>query len=79
MPPNRERIKDSKRNWRRMLELEAPTAFLMPISWVRSETETSMMFMMPMPPTTREMPATIERTLETTVRREPAGWVILSP
>ena len=30
----------------------------MPISRVRSVTETSMMFMMPMPPTTRLTPAT---------------------
>ena len=56
-----------------MLEPEAPTALRIPISWVRSETETSMMFIIPIPPTTREIPATIERTPETTVRREPAG------
>ena len=35
----------------------APTAMRMPISRVRSVTETSMMFMMPTPPTTSEMPA----------------------
>ena len=35
----------------------APTALRMPISRVRSVTETSMMFMIPMPPTTSEMPA----------------------
>ncbi len=36
------------------------TAMRMPISWVRSVTETSMMFMTPMPPTTREMTAMAE-------------------
>ena len=35
----------------------APTAMRMPISRVRSVTLTSMMFMMPMPPTTSETPA----------------------
>ena len=35
----------------------APTAILMPISRVRSVTETSMMFMMPMPPTTSDIKA----------------------
>ena len=37
----------------------APTAIRRPISRVRSVTETSMMFMMPTPPTTSEMSATI--------------------
>ena len=36
----------------------APTAMRRPISRVRSVTETSMMFMMPTPPTTREIIAT---------------------
>ena len=36
----------------------APMARRMPISRVRSVTETSMMFMMPMPPTSRLTPAT---------------------
>ena len=37
----------------------APTAMRMPISRVRSVTETSIMFMMPMPPTTSEIAATL--------------------
>ena len=37
----------------------APTAIRKPISRVRSVTDTSMMFMMPTPPTTSEMKATI--------------------
>ena len=48
---------DSRRNCIRMSRFSAPTALRMPISRVRSVTLTSMMFMMPMPPTTREMPA----------------------
>ena len=39
----------------------APTALRIPISRVRSVTVTSMMFMMPMPPTSREMAATPAR------------------
>ena len=35
----------------------APSAFLMPISRVRSVTDTSMTFITPMPATTSEMPA----------------------
>ena len=35
----------------------APIALRMPISRVRSRTETSMMFMIPMPPTTSEIEA----------------------
>ena len=38
--------------------LRAPTAIRRPISRVRSVTETSMMFMMPTPPTTSEIRAT---------------------
>ena len=40
----------------------APIASRMPISRVRSVTETSMMFMMPMPPTRRLTPATTTMT-----------------
>ena len=47
----------SIRNCTVMSEDAAPSAFLRPISRVRSVTETSMMFMMPMPPTMSEMAA----------------------
>jgi hypothetical protein len=40
-----------------MFPLVAPSAFRTPISRVRSVTLTSMMFMMPMPPTRRLTPA----------------------
>ena len=41
----------------KILPLVAPTAFLIPISLVRSETATSRMFITPMPPTTMETAA----------------------
>ena len=56
-PPMVDSSTDSTRNWRRMSRWRAPTAMRMPISRVRSVTETSMMFMIPTPPTNREMPA----------------------
>ena len=43
----------STRNWKRIFRFVAPSALRMPISRVRSVTDTSMMFMMPMPPTSR--------------------------
>ena len=53
----------STRNCRRMSLGRAPTAMRMPISRVRSVTETSMMFMMPMPPTRSETPAMLPRRM----------------
>ena len=41
----------------RITDGAAPSAFRSPISRIRSDTETSMMFITPMPPTSREMPA----------------------
>ena len=48
----------STRNWRRMTRGVAPSALRSPISRIRSVTDTSMMFMTPMPPTSSEIPAT---------------------
>ena len=48
----------SIRNWARMSRPLAPMLILRPISLVRSVTETYMMFMIPMPPTRRDIPAT---------------------
>ena len=42
-------------NWSRMSRCRAPTARRTPISRVRSSTVASMMFMIPMPPTSSEM------------------------
>ena len=62
-PPISERIIDSVRNWVRMSLLSAPTARLMPISLMRSVTETYMIFMMPTPPTISDMAPIATRIL----------------
>ena len=59
VPPARQSRIASIRNWREDVLERAPTAMRRPISRVRSVTLTSMMFMIPTPPTTSEMPATI--------------------
>ena len=46
-----------------MLKRVAPSAMRMPISRVRSVTLTSMMFMMPMPPTRRLTPAMLASSI----------------
>ena len=51
IPPAAESAIDSTRNWARIRPRRAPSAMRTPISRVRSVTETSMMFMTPMPPT----------------------------
>ena len=56
-PPSPDSVRASIRNWARMSRRRAPTALRMPISRVRSRTETSMMFMIPMPPTMSEIEA----------------------
>ena len=52
----------STRNCVSTSEPRAPMAMRMPISRVRSVTETSMMFMMPMPPTSSEIEAIAARS-----------------
>ena len=59
IPPRTVSTTASVRNWRRISPLRAPRAFRSPISCVLSETDTSMMFMMPIPPTTSEMAAIV--------------------
>ena len=54
---------DSAKNWILTCPGRAPMAMRMPISRVRSVTETSMMFMMPMPPTRRETAAMLASRL----------------
>ena len=56
-PPATESTTDSVRNCARMVRPLAPSAMRRPISRVRSVTLTSMMFMMPMPPTSSDTPA----------------------
>src|SRR6266849_1235183 len=57
-PPAQHNTTDSTRNWLTTSCCRAPTAFRIPISLVRSTTETSIMFIITMPPTTSEMPTT---------------------
>ena len=52
-----------------MSRRRAPIAMRMPISRVRSVTDTSMMFMMPMPPTSSEMEA-----MAPSMQRHDARW-----
>ena len=62
-PPVRHITMLSKRNWRLMSMPRAPTDMRRPISLVRSVTETSMMFMMPMPATSSEKAAATTSTV----------------
>ena len=55
IPPRLHRTTASRRNWRRMNFGLAPSDLRMPISLVRSVTDTSMMFMMPIPATSSAM------------------------
>ena len=57
IPPKKERTKDSIKNWIIISISRAPNAFLIPISLVRSVTYTSMIFIIPIPPTNKEIPA----------------------
>ena len=60
-PPVTEMSTDSMRNCREMTGPVAPTAIRRPISFVRSVTETSMMFIMPIPATSKEKAAATTR------------------
>src|SRR5512135_1117640 len=62
MPPMRDRVSASMMNCSLMSHVFAPMAMRMPISRVRSVTDTSMMFMMPMPPTRSETDAMAPRS-----------------
>jgi len=55
MPPTVVSVTASTRNWKRIARRRAPSALRTPISRVRSVTETSITFMMMMPPTTSVM------------------------
>ena len=60
-----------------MAELGAPSALRVPISRVRSVTDTSMMFMTPMPPTSSEMAAMAEMPSETVLIIFLYSWIKL--
>ena len=53
----------SIKNWLRMSTPLAPTLMRRPISRVRSVTLTYMMFMIPIPPTMSEIPATLPKRI----------------
>ena len=73
-PPKSDMVADSMRNCSRMSWRRAPSALRTPISRVRSVTETSMMFMMTMPPITSEMPAMAATTAPKLVRILPSRF-----
>lgn len=56
-PPIKLRVIDSARNCNNTSFVLAPTDIRIPISRVRSVTETSIMFIIPIPPTIKETPA----------------------
>ena len=62
-PPPTLSSSDSVRNCPRISLRDAPTAFLSPISRVRSVTVTSMIFMIPIPEITRASAETLIRTI----------------
>jgi len=66
-PPTRHRITASTRNWKRISRFLAPMAFLRPISRVRSVTDTSIIFIIPTPPTTRAI-AAVPPSITLTIR-----------
>jgi hypothetical protein len=57
VPLARQIITVSMTNWTIISPFVAPTARRMPTSRVRSEILASIMFMIPIPPTSRELPA----------------------
>src|ERR1700681_846205 len=66
MPLTMVNMADSAKNCRRMSRLVAPIALRVPISRVRSVTDTSMIFMTPMPPRHRVTIATQPKKIVTT-------------
>ena len=73
-PPTRLIVTASIRNWLRMSARLAPIALRMPISRVRSVTVTSMIFMIPMPPTNSDTPATLASNM---VKMPVCCWAVL--
>ena len=69
-PPRAEVTPASTTKRARITRSLAPSALRMPISRVRSVTETIMMFMMPMPPTSSEIAAMVVSTVTTMLTME---------
>ena len=76
MPPKIDTSTASTRNWVRMSLRRAPTALRMPISRVRSVTDTSMMFITPIPPTSSEIAATSPSSVVNTLLLAVEVWMI---
>ena len=64
IPPRKVSIEASNKNCDNIAPVLAPIDFLIPISLVLSVTDTSMMFMTPIPPTTREITDTSKRNVD---------------
>ena len=65
MPPIKHKMTDSIRNWRKIRRRGAPSAIRMPISFFLSMTETNIIFITPIPPTTNEiLPIAINNKLK---------------
>ena len=73
IPPSPDKVIASIKNWFLISEGLAPTAFLSPISLVHSVTDTSIIFMIPMPPTTKDIAAIPPRAKVNT----PVIWEIV--
>ena len=56
-PPTKLNIRDSTKNWRKISLPLAPKAMRIPISRIRSVTDTNIIFIMPIPPTNNETEA----------------------
>ncbi|MDX2445752.1 MAG: hypothetical protein QNK29_00960, partial [Desulfobacterales bacterium] len=63
IPPANARITDSARNCMIIWPRVPPTARLIPISFMRSETVASIIFIIPIPPTSKEIPAMAPRII----------------
>ena len=57
IPPIKDNSADSHKNWKTISLLFAPIVILIPISLVLSDTETSIIFIIPIPPTINDMDA----------------------
>ena len=64
-PPTKHRTTDSMINCNRIELFFAPSAFRVSILRVRSVMDSSMIFMTPIPPTNRDIPAIKEMAIET--------------
>ena len=79
IPPIKHSITDSNKNCMRIKLFFAPNAFCIPISLVRSFTETNMIFAIPNPPTKMEKPPITQPAIPITEKIESKAVVITDP